>query len=80
MQTERRLKKLTLSRKMNQKQTTTQMTKPFVRKETEAKQNEKQILHNQCTFGNTRLSDNSRIRAILEFLHPHHLHRSATVK
>ena len=28
----------------------------------------------------TRLSDNSRIRAILEFHHPHHLHRSATVK
>ena len=29
---------------------------------------------------NTRLSDNSRIRAILEFHHPHYLHRGATVK
>lgn len=29
--------------------------------------------------GNTRLSDNSRIRVILEFLLPHYLHRSATV-
>ena len=28
---------------------------------------------------NTRLSDNSRIRAILELHHPHYLHRSATV-
>ena len=47
MQIERRLTKLTLSREMNQKQTTTQMIKPFVQKETEAKLNEKQILHNQ---------------------------------
>jgi len=30
--------------------------------------------------GNTRLSGNSRIRAILEFHHPQYLHRSATVK
>ena len=29
---------------------------------------------------NTRLSDNSRIRAILEVHHPQYLHRSATVK
>ena len=29
---------------------------------------------------NTRLSDNSRIRAILEFHRPHYLHRSSTVK
>ena len=29
---------------------------------------------------NTRLSDNSRIRAILELHHPHYLYRSATVK
>ena len=27
---------------------------------------------------NTRLSDNSRIRAILDLHHPHYLHRSAT--
>jgi hypothetical protein len=32
---------------VNQKQTTTQMIKPFVQKETEANQNEKQILYNQ---------------------------------
>jgi len=30
--------------------------------------------------GNTRLSGNSRIREILEFHHPHYLHRSATGK
>ncbi len=30
-------------------------------------------------FGNTRLSDNSLIRAILEFHHPHYLHHSAKV-
>ena len=40
----------------------------------------KKIFTTNARFGNTRLSDNSRIRAILEFHHPHYLHRSATGK
>ena len=56
------------------------MTKPFVRKETEAKQNEKQILHNQCTFGNTRTYGRRLADVHLAGFSPHSLCRCATVK